>query len=228
VVPQWLPQDLVLLIHGLGGSRTDTLPAMSMLGAQGFPLLAITYRNDVGAAPSPDHRSHLGDTEWHDIEAAVRFALTHGADGIVLYGWSLGAGLAIVLSEQSPVRDKVRALVLDSPLLDWPATLAYAAQRRELPRVILRATQTMLDTRWSVRLDRYDTARLSGALTTPTLVVQGTADTIVPPATTDVFARSRPDLITYLRVPGANHISAVDTDPATYADVLCHMLASLR
>ncbi len=219
-------QTWVLLIHGLAGSRADTLPAMPTINALGFPMLAITYRNDVGAAASHDDHSHLGDTEWHDVEAAIRYARANGAQGVVLYGWSLGGGMAVVASEESPERDVVRALVLDSPLLDWAATLDASFRRHDVPSVVARATRTML-TGLGVHLDRYDEPRLAAALSTPTLVVQGGADVVVPPAIADAFARARPDLVHYLRVAGADHVSAAGTDPDGYATALGRLLGSL-
>ena len=36
----------VILVHGLGGNRADTLAAIPALHVLGFPILAITYRND--------------------------------------------------------------------------------------------------------------------------------------------------------------------------------------
>jgi pimeloyl-ACP methyl ester carboxylesterase len=217
----------VLLIHGLDGSRSDALPAMTSLHDLGFPMLAITYRNDVGAARSADHRSHLGDTEWQDVEAAIGYAQANGAEGVVLYGWSLGAGMAVVVSERSPLRDTVRALVLDSPLLDWRATLSFNASRHRLPAPVTWASETMLAVSLGVHLDQYRQTRLSAALSTRTLVVQGTADTVVPLAPTDAFARARPDLVSYLRVPGADHVSVADSDPGGYAAGLRRVLGSL-
>jgi pimeloyl-ACP methyl ester carboxylesterase len=218
----------VLLIHGLDGSRSDTLPPIPTLHALGFPLLAISYRNDAGAARSLDHRNHLGDTEWHDIEAAIRYAIAHGAAGVVLYGWSLGAGMGVLLSEQSPLRGAVRALILDSPLLDWPATLAYGARQHEAPSQLTWITKIMLRVVFHVNLDPYDAPRLAAALSTPTLLVQGTADRITPPSVAYAFAHARPDLITYLPVSGADHVSSIDTDPSAYNSALRRMLAPMH
>ncbi len=230
-LPAWQLQGTrrtwVILIHGLRGSRADTLPAMPTLSALGFPMLAVTYRNDPAAAPSADHRSHLGDTEWHDVEAAVRYALARGASGVVLYGWSLGGGMATVTSEQSPLRGAVRALVLDSPLLDWPATLTSAARRQSLPPPLWWAEEQLLAAHLGSALDRYDSVRLAAGLSTPTLLIQGSADTIVPPSTADAFARARPEVVSYMRISGADHASAVDVAPDRYAAALRHRLDGL-
>lgn len=231
VLPAWFVagrrQTWVLLIHGLDGSRSDTLPAMATLNALGFPMLAITYRNDPGAAPSADHRSHLGDTEWQDIAAAIGYAQTNGAHGVVLYGWSLGAGMAIVTSEHAPPRTEVRALVLDSPVLDWRATLDANSARHRIPAVITWSAKTILASALGVNIDRYREHRLAAALTTPALVIEGSADSVTPPAVSDAFARARPDLVTYLRVAGADHVSGADTDPEGYAAAVRHLLGPL-
>jgi pimeloyl-ACP methyl ester carboxylesterase len=216
-----------ILVHGLGGSRADTLPAIPTLHALGFPMLAMSYRNDAGAAPSADHRSHLGATEWHDVEAAVRYALAHGAGGVVLYGWSLGAGMATVLSEQSPLRGSVRALVLDSPLLDWRATIEAQTRRHGIPTVVRWAAEKILEDRFGVRLDLFAAGGLAAGLSTPTLLIQGGADAVVPAGVAAAFARSRPDVVAYLPVPGADHVSAIGAAPREYASALQAQLHEL-
>jgi len=216
-----------VLVHGLGGSRTDTLAAMPTLAALGFPMLAVSVRNDPGAVRSDDGHSHLGDTEWRDVEAAVRFARAQGAAGVVLWGWSLGGGMSAVVSESSTESGAVRALVLDSPLLDWRDTLSAAARRKRLPGILTWATRVMLRHAHGIRLERYDVARLAAGLSVPTLVVHGGADAVVPAEVTERFALARPDLVTYLRVPGANHVSAIDTDPDGYAAATRRLLDGL-
>jgi fermentation-respiration switch protein FrsA (DUF1100 family) len=56
------------------------------------------------------------------------------------------------------------------------------------------------------------------------LLIQGTADTIVPADLADAFARDRPRLMTYLRVAAADHVSAIDTDPSAYRAALMRFL----
>jgi pimeloyl-ACP methyl ester carboxylesterase len=214
----------VILIHGLDGSRADTLPIMPALRALGFPMLAITCRNDTGAPASPDHQSHLGATEWHDVEAAIGYAVGHGASGVVLLGYSLGGAMAAVTAEDSPLRGQVRGLVLDSPILDWPATLDYQGHRHGLPQPLISLTETLLAWRTGLDYAQFGQLRHEAALHIPVLLIQGTADTIVPPAAADAFARGDPRLVTYLRVAGADHVSAIDTDPRGYRAALTRFL----
>lgn len=215
----------VILVHGLGGNRADTLAAMAALHVLGFPILAITYRNDAGAPASPDHQSHLGATEWHDVDAAVRYATKQGASGVVLFGYSLGAAMAMVTAEDSPVRSRVRGLVLDSPILDWQATLTYQGRRHGLPAPLISLAERLLAWRTGLNFAQFNQLQHETSLQVPVLLIQGTADTIVPPGLADAFARARPQLVTYLRVAGADHVSAMDTDPGAYRAALARFLA---
>ncbi len=218
----------VILIHGLGGSRADTLPVMSALRALGYPMLAVSYRNDAGAPASPDHQSHLGATEWHDVAAAVRYANGHGADGVILYGFSLGGAMAIITAEHPTIGRWVRALILDSPILDWRATLDYQGRMHGFPQPLVSLTEAMVAWRTGLNYDQFDQLRHEAQLHVPVLLIQGAADTIVPSIVADAFARARPGLITYLRVAGADHESAIDTDPRAYLAALDQFLARYR
>lgn len=218
----------VILIHGLGGSRADTLPPMPTLHRLGYPTLAIKYRNDVGAPSDPSHHSHLGATEWHDVDAAVSYGMRHGASGVVLYGYSLGGAMALSTARSSARASDIRALILDSPLLDWPATLDYAAERRGVPQLFMTLTEALLAWRDGIDYVELDQLTHEQQLRVPVLLIQGGADTIVPPSLATRLARGRPHLITYLLVPGADHVSAIDTDPARYRSALDRFLAGYR
>ncbi len=217
----------VILIHGLGGSRADTLPPMRTLQRLGYPMLAITYRNDLGAPTDPSHHGHLGASEWHDVDDAVRYAMNHGASGVVLYGYSLGGGMALTTARNSTRAADIRGLILDSPVLDWPATLDYAAQRRGVPQLFMTLTETLLAWRDGLDYGELDQLAHEQQLQIPVLLIQGSADTIVPPTLATGFARARPDRITYLLVPGADHVSAIDTDPDGYRQALSRFLGTL-
>ncbi|MGH3588469.1 MAG: alpha/beta hydrolase family protein, partial [Pseudonocardia sp.] len=81
--PAWMvPADgetWAVHVHGRGGSRREALRILPALHALGMSQLVLSYRNDEGAPASPDGHYHLGDTEWEDVEAGVRYALDRGA-----------------------------------------------------------------------------------------------------------------------------------------------------
>lgn len=230
-MPAWyLPgrrSTWVILIHGLGGSRTDTLPAMPILHALGFPMLAISYRNDADAPQSGDRHSHLGGIEWHDVAAAVKYALSQGASGVALYGYSLGGSMALIVARDPGISAHVRAVVLDSPLLDWPATIDYAARRRGILGAFAALTETVLAWRAHIDYAHLDQLEHEDQLRAPVLLFQGSNDTVVPPDLAARFAHNRPGLVTYVSIAGADHASAIDTAPSVYKAALRRFLAGL-
>ena len=231
-MPAWyVPGALhtwVIVVHGLGGSRADGLSAISLLHPLGFPTLAITYRNDVGAPASRDHLSHLGTTEWRDVGRAVDYAMSHGASGVVLYGYSLGGAMCLVTAHDPAYSRHVEAIVLDSPLLDWRSTLAFQASRVHLPAFMAALVATMASWRTGADLSMLSEPVLERDLSVPALLFQGTADTVVPPYLAARFARADRRLVTYVAVKGADHVGAVGADPSLYRAALDRFLARFR
>lgn len=209
-------------VHGRSTRYHESFRSIPALAAGGLPSLAIAYRNDPDGPRVADGRSRLGATEWRDVEAAVRFALDEGARDVVLVGYSMGGMLAMVCAARSTVRSRIRALVLDAPVLDWTPVMRRAALERGLPSVVvpLLVPPAMA---LASRLGGFDWDAIRhdpAALTLPTLLVHGDADSIVPVELADVLADARPELVTYLRVAGAGHVRAWNHDPEGYETTL--------
>ena len=86
----------VINVHGRAVRRSETLRAIPPFRAAGYTSLIASYRNDGDAPRSDDHRYALGDREWQDIDAAMRYAVDHGATELVLMGWSMGGATEII------------------------------------------------------------------------------------------------------------------------------------
>ncbi|MFB7592434.1 alpha/beta hydrolase [Streptomyces sp. NPDC056169] len=218
----------VVQVHGLGAGRAAGLRTMPQLHDLGHPVLDITYRNDPGAPRDSSNTRHFGDTEWRDLDAAVRYARGHGATGVVLLGHSMGGGIIETYLQRAADTSAVRAVVLDSPALDYRATLDTIVAGLGLPTPFAALQAGILGLRADVDLDDIDALaanRRTGGPKQPVLLFHGTGDTVVPYATSAAFAHDWPDKVRLVTVEGAPHTGAWNVDPHTYAKELAAFLA---
>nr|WP_244962718.1 alpha/beta fold hydrolase [Cryobacterium roopkundense] len=176
-------------IHGLGSTRAGTLRGVQVASESGLTSLVVTYRNDGEGPRVGAGRSELGAAEVNDVRAAVAFAQENGASNVILFGWSMGAAIALQLAADAQLRGIIIGLVLDSPILDWVATIMANCTRTGLPawtgvlampwlKVRLLARMTRLTN--PVDLPSFDWITRAGELTVPTLVLHGAFDTSSP------------------------------------------------
>ncbi|MET7363375.1 hypothetical protein ABZS76_33725 [Streptomyces sp. NPDC005562] len=217
----------VITVHGLGTTREHPMVVMDFLRRLRVPVLDIGYRGDPGAPRSPDGLGHLGETEWRDLDAAMRHAVRNGAGRIVLHGWSTGAAMCLHAAAHSALRDRVSGLVLDSPVLNWESTLRALAGARRTPGPLLPLAVRAAQGRTGLRGDRILAAAGAGMPKVPTLLVHGPDDVVAPWALSRQLAARRPDLVTLHSVPDAPHGAMWNADPKGYEEVLRRFLTPL-
>lgn len=216
-----------ILIHGQRASRDEVLRAMRVTTSVGMPSLAITYRNDQGAPGDPSGFYGFGSTEWRDLEGAVRYATDHGADKVVLVGYSMGGAIAAAFLEHSTRTDDVAAVVFDAPMLDFGATINHKAADRELPLIGLPlpppltwTAKQIAGVRFDVDWDEVNYLDDSDWLTVPTLVFHGDHDATVPLSTSQQLADAHTQLVSLVVVPGAEHVASWNSAPSDYDQTL--------
>nr|WP_203604764.1 alpha/beta fold hydrolase [Streptomyces sp. SID8014] len=231
VLPGWVvPGDRrtwVLAVHGLAGTMEHPMVVMEQLHRLGLPVLSLAYRGDKGAPRSPDGLNHLGDTEWRDVDAALRFAVANGATRVILYGWSTGATMALFAAARSSLRDRVGGLVLDSPVLGREETVRALAAARHVPRAFLPLAVRAAEGRTGLSDDRLPHVGGPEGIRVPTLLVHGPDDETAPWEYSLALARSRRDLITLHTVPDAPHAAMWNADPTGYDEALRRFLTPL-
>ncbi|MFD5076909.1 alpha/beta hydrolase [Streptomyces sp. NPDC058371] len=217
----------VITVHGLGATREHPMNVMEFLHRQQLPVLDVAYRGDLGAPRPQDGLNHLGETEWRDLDAALRYAVRYGAERIVLYGWSTGATMALRAAAHSAVRDRITGLVLDSPVLSWETTLRALASARRTPAALLPLAVRAAQGRTGLQGDRIVEAADPGRLKVPVLLLHGPDDAIAPWDFSRRLAARRPDRVTLHTVPHAPHGAMWNADPADYEEALRRFLTPL-
>jgi pimeloyl-ACP methyl ester carboxylesterase len=208
-------------VHGMGGRRRGTLRGVQVTAELGWTSLVVSFRND-GEGPSVEKgRSTLGYSEADDVEAAVDYAVKQGAERIVLFGWSLGAAIALRVADRMRSAGVITALVLDSPVLSWievieancvRSGLPAVAGRLSLPWLTLDPLARIAGLPGAVSLREMDWIERARELTVPTLILHGDRDDSVPPAVSQALRDRRPGFVELVAFE-AGHSLAWNSDP---------------
>jgi len=215
----------VIQVHGRGVRRHETLRAVPVFHAAGYTALLVSYRNDGEAPPSADGKFGLGDTEWRDVEAAIEYATGHGADQIVLMGWSMGGAISLQAATRARHDGRVVGIVLDSPVIDWADVVAYQARSLHLPRPVVRGALVLMGHRLGrlvtgqhlpIDFPRLDFVARAADLSLPILILHSDDDGYVPSAPSRALAERRPDIVTLVPFAVARHTKLWNYDPAAW------------
>ncbi|MGO4300417.1 alpha/beta hydrolase family protein [Leifsonia sp. RAF41] len=240
--PAWIfpaPDDAepgrwVIQVHGWGASRQEGLRAVRTYHDSGFTCLLASYRNDGDAPESVDRRYGLGGTEWRDIEAAIEYAVAHGARSIVLMGWSMGGAVVLQTITRSRVLEHVTGIVLESPVIDWVDTLEYQGNLLRLPDVMTRAAMRLIEAEWSgpltgqgapIDLRSMDFVARASELSLPMLILHSDDDGFVPSTGSRALAAARSDIVTLVSFDVALHTKLWNYDEAKWTAAIAGWLS---
>jgi pimeloyl-ACP methyl ester carboxylesterase len=220
--PTW-----AIFVHGKGSNRREALRMLPAVVAEGFPSLVITYRNDEGMPLSEDGYYNYGTTEWEDLDGAAEYALSHGAEGLVLVGYSMGGAIAISFQYESSLADRVRGVIMDAPMIDFGKTVELGAREQNLPSFMVGLAKWLGSVRFGMDWDAMDYQTRIDQLKAPILLFHGDADRKVPVSSSDALAETRPDIVTYVRVADSEHVRAWNTDRQAYEGAVRTFLRGL-
>ncbi|WP_421083928.1 alpha/beta hydrolase family protein [Rothia nasimurium] len=214
-----------IMVHGMGATRAETLRALETTQALGLTSLHMSYRNDREAPSSEDGRYGLGFTEWHDVDVAIDYALAHGAQDVVLFGWSMGGAISLQTVDQARNRHAIKALVLDGPAIDWIELIQYHTHINKLPLTIGQlglkimshpALTAVTGLKEPIKFDRLSWPTRANDLTCPTLIIHSVDDLYVPYQPSEALARLSPH-VDFVPFHGAPHTREWNVDPELWA-----------
>lgn len=162
---------VILYFHGNGGNIGYRADRLRRFGGGGYGVLLAGYRAYGGNPGSPSEAGLHADAQ------AARDFLEHegiAAGRIVLYGESLGSGIAVHMAAQRPVA----AVILESPYTSVAALAQY--HYPYIPAALLI---------W----DRFDSLSRIGEVKAPLLVLEGGRDVIVPPRFSQALFDAAPE-----------------------------------
>ncbi|HMT87981.1 MAG TPA: alpha/beta hydrolase [Arachnia sp.] len=238
--PAWCidgdPSTWAIHIHGLGSTRAGTLRGVRVASKLGYTSLVVSYRNTAEGPRFGNGRSTLGDTESSDVDEGIGYAVRRGARQIVLFGWSMGAAIALQLADRPRHRGLIAALVLDSPVLDWTEViktncarngLPAAAGHLAIPWLTLDPLARTVGLSGPIPLRSFDWTARAADLTTPTLILHGTRDDSVPIRLSQALRDARPDIVE-LEAFDASHTLCWNTDPDRWQKAVTTWLSARR
>ncbi|MGE0059757.1 MAG: alpha/beta hydrolase [Dehalococcoidia bacterium] len=206
-----------IFIHGKGANREEAFRILPSLHEINLPSLLISYRNDADYTSIEDGRYGYGETEWQDVAAAMDFARDRGAQRFVLIGNSMGGSIVMGTLQQPDYAALVDAVILDSPVLSLKQTVEFRAGQRKVPFPITKAALQFSTWRNGVDWTKTDYLNRADSLKAPILLFHGDADRVVPVSTSETLAKARPDLVTFRKLPGVDHVQAWNADRELYS-----------
>lgn len=156
-------RPVVVYFQGNAGTVADRDYKARRFAEAGIGVWLTGYRGFAGNAGAPSEEGLYADAR--DALAALRARGVSPSD-IVLYGESLGTGVAVQMAhELARTGTPARGLILEAPF-----TSMGAAAQGHYPYV---------PAKWLVR-DKYDSASKIADVGTPLLILHGDADRVVP------------------------------------------------
>ena len=217
----------VIAVHGRRVGRREALRLLPTTAKLGLPTLVITYRNDFWAPKTEDCFYRYGQTEWEDLQGAVRYAIEHGAEHLILVGYSYGGAIVTSYLYEAPEVAMVRGVVLDSPMLNLNVIIAHSARERNIPKPLVWSAKSIAGARFGIDWGQLNYLSRAQELSAPILLFHGDADDIVPVETSDKLAEMRPDIVRYVRCAGAAHARSWNRCKDAYEAVVHDFLRDL-
>ena len=182
-VPPRNGQPVFVYFHGNGGSLRWREERFRDLIADGSGLVALSYRGYGGSTGSPSEVGMIADAQAAYAFAAARVP----AERIVVFGESLGTGVAVALA----ATQRIGRLILQAPFtsaVDVGARAYWYLPVRLLVKDPFRSDQRI------------------GQVTAPLLVLHGERDQVVPIAIGERLFSLANEPKRFVRFPAGTHV----------------------
>lgn len=180
-------EKLVIVFSGNGSCPGQRPTRYTRFLSWGLGVLHPSYRGYPGSEGHPSEAGLVQDAEAAWAEARR----THAAKDLVVFGKSLGGGVAISLVSRLPPDEQPAALIIESSFSE-----IWRVAEQEWPGLPARHFMAT----------RFESAAKAPLLTCPTLIVHGDQDDLIPLAHGEALAAAAPNARLHV-VRGGDHNS---------------------
>jgi hypothetical protein len=205
----WLPHTnanapTLLYLHGTFRNLYQNLPKIDALREAGFSVLAVDYRGWGDSTPLIPSESTIyadADVAWAELERRQPDPRKR-----VIYGHSMGGGVAVEMASRKHHGSDYGALILES--------------------TFTRAVDVADATNWLVGLaarfsaQKFDSLAKIGKVDAPVLMLHGAADHTVPVELGRQLRDAAPAGTRWVEIPGGSHSRLQSEAPETYQRAL--------
>lgn len=153
-------QPTIVMFHGNASNHIGSLYKMQPYIEQGYGFVSAGYRGYNSNAGKPSEEGF-----YQDARAAINNLKTTGVseDNIILYGESIGTGVAVQMATEYPA---IKAVILESPYTSLPDVAA--------------GTYFFVPVHLLMK-DKFNSLSKIKNIKAPLLIVQGKNDRVIPP-----------------------------------------------
>lgn len=151
-------EPVILYFHGNAGHLGDRSEKYQRFADAGFGLLALSYRGYGTSQGKPSEKGL-----YHDARAAINYLASQNIPSkqIILYGESLGSGVAVQMATEYDIR----AIVLEAPYT------SVANRAQEL--------YPYVPAKWLLK-DKFNSIKKIKQVNAPLLIFHGKMDNVIP------------------------------------------------
>ena len=222
--------DVVIILHGIGDTRTGPAGLAPMFLDRGYTVLLPDSR---GHGESGGELVTYGLRERDDVHRWVDWLI---ADQHPRHLFGLGESLgAATLIQSLAVEHRFNAIVAEAPFANFErVAIDRVAQRLPLSAGLAHMAATppvwsgfiYARLRYGLDFRPVSPEEVIGTVSTPVMLIHGLADTNIYPEHSRILAARNPRSTTLWLVPGATHTQAVAAAPEEFRSRVLGWFAS--
>ena len=213
----WLPQPnpnapALLYLHGTFRNLYQNIQKINALREAGFAVLAVDYRGWGDSTPIVPSEASI----YSDANAAWAELVKRQPDPKrrVIYGHSMGGGVAVELAHTKRAGTDYGALILESTFTRWPDVGAANG--------VLGTVLSWFSSQRFASIDKI------ASVDAPILMLHGSADNTVPIALGRRLFAAAPKGAKMIEIEGGSHSNLQRESPVLYQQAMRQLISELE